>query len=112
MEDQRVRIKYKFPEDYNPLYVNGAYGGPGPRGELVVNFYLERTPVPREETYSVTQDGRLSDNPVSRNPEDLQYQFIRFVQAGIVVNLQDAKRIHDWLGKHIETLEAVANKGK
>ena len=35
------RFKYIFSHDNNPVYVNGAHGGVNPRGELVVNFYLQ-----------------------------------------------------------------------
>ena len=90
MKERTVRFKYKFPEDYNPLYVNGAYGGVGPRGELIANFFLERQALPVEEQYTVSEKGRLSESPVSRKPEDVQYEFIRFVQAGVAMRLEDA----------------------
>lgn len=104
MNDRTVRFKYKFPDHYNPKYVNGAYGGIGPRGELVVNFYLERQPIPKEETYKVSEKGALGE-PFDRTPEDLRSQIIRFVQTGVVLNLESAKSIHKWLGDHINNLE-------
>ncbi|MBA7707990.1 hypothetical protein ES703_116877 [subsurface metagenome] len=104
MNDHTVEFKYKFPDDYNPKYVNGAYGGIGPRGELVVNFYLERQPIPKEETYEVTKKGVLG-GLLDRTPEDLRSKIIRFIQTGVVLNLESAKIIHKWLGDHIKSLE-------
>ena len=43
-----IVFKYIFNYAYNPVYVNGAHGGLSPRGELVMNFYLERPPLPEE----------------------------------------------------------------
>jgi hypothetical protein len=101
-----ITFKYKFPENYNPKYVNGAYGGIGPRGELVINFYLERQPIPKEETYQLLEDNKLG-NSIARIPEDLQYQVIRFVETGIILNLESAKRILDWLVAHVKSLEQI-----
>jgi len=100
-EDENVlNFKYKFSEDYNPHYVNGAYGGISPTGEIVVNFYFERTPVPYEEKVQ-TEDGET----VEVKPKNHEENMIRFVPTGVVMNLESAKSIHDWLGEHIEFLE-------
>ncbi|MFC0297755.1 hypothetical protein [Geobacillus jurassicus] len=45
-KEKVVHFKYLFPDDYNPVYVNGAHGGISPQGEIVVNFYFERRPLP------------------------------------------------------------------
>lgn len=42
MDLDKINFKYKFSDAYNPVYVNGAYGGVNPRGEIVINFYFER----------------------------------------------------------------------
>ncbi len=36
------KFKYVFDDDYNPKYVNGAFGGVNPQGEINLNFYMER----------------------------------------------------------------------
>jgi hypothetical protein len=50
---KKVNIIYKFPKDYNPIYVNGAYGGATPKKEIIINFFLERMPIPKEENIEV-----------------------------------------------------------
>lgn len=101
-----LRFKYIFPKDYNPVYVNGAYGGVGPRGELLVNFYLERSPVPNEEVRTIGTDGSIGEQ-VSVEPENLQKTIVRYIEYGIVMNYENAKMIHEWLGKHLEQMEAL-----
>jgi hypothetical protein len=107
----KVKFKYKFLDNYNPKYVNGAYGGIGPRGELIINFYLERQPIPKEESHSIDQEGGVQEL-LTRTPEDLGQQVIRFVETGIVLNYESGKRIHDWLGKHLKSLEQVMESSK
>jgi len=103
---KEVTFKYRFAEDYNPKYVNGAYGGVGPQGELIINFYMERQPIPKQETYKLGNGGQLGD-PVGRVPDDLKSQIVRFVETGIVLNLESAKRVLGWLKGHVERLEGM-----
>lgn len=103
--DNKITFKYRYPEDYNPQYVNGAQGGINVQGEIVANFYFERVPMPKSITNEVSIDGILG-NVVSTDPEDLTKSIVRYVQSGIVMNLQVAKQIYDWLGKQIELREA------
>lgn len=103
--ENQVTIKYKFPDDYNPKYVNGAYGGINLQGEIVVNFYFERVPVPNSITHEIANDGTLG-TPVATDPKDLARSVLRYVQDGVVMNIEVAKQIHDWLGKQIELRES------
>lgn len=100
-----IVFKYRYRDDYNPVYVNGAQGGVNPQGEIVVNFYFERLAVPIDQTQLLTEDGRLG-NVVKNKPEDLNHSFVRYIENGVVMNLQTAKSIHDWLGKQIAILES------
>src|SRR5665647_3901130 len=52
-----LTFKYVFNYGYNPTYVNGAQGGFSPRGEMVINFYLERQPLPDAITHEITPEG-------------------------------------------------------
>jgi|SRR5699024_259148 len=99
-ENKDVHFKYKFPSDYNPDYVNGAYGGVSPNGEIVVNFYFERIPIPYEETVD------LDTEAIKRTlPENHSENVIRYVPSGVVMNIDTAKSFHQWLGEHIKSLE-------
>ena len=60
-ENKKMRFKYVFNGSYNPVFVNGAYGGSSPKGKFVINFYHERIPVPKSLTYQLNEDGTLGE---------------------------------------------------
>ncbi len=106
MAEGEVKFKYIFNDDYNPVYVNGAHGGVNSQGEIIVNFYLERMGLPNSQTNAITSEGKLGD-VIASDPKDLNQSHIRFIRNGIIMNLQTAITIHNWLGQHIETLKKL-----
>ena len=102
-----ITFKYIFKYDYNPVYVNGAHGGVSPRGEIVANFYLERQPLPNEITHALNPDGSIGADIVAVDPENLNSTIVRYVSQGVVLNYQNAKVLHSWLGDKITELEQL-----
>ena len=41
------------------------------------------------------------------DPEDLNSSIVRYVSHGVVLNYQNAKALHNWLGEQIEALEGM-----
>jgi len=103
---QDFTFKYIFTYDYNPLYVNGAHGGITPRGELVVNFYQERMPLPNSITHELNPNGTIG-RETGVEPEDLNRSLVRYVSTGVVVNQQTARELHFWLGEKLRELDAM-----
>ena len=110
MPDGTITYRYVFDPDYNPKYVNGAYGGHSPRQEIIINFYMERNPVPIRQIHEVLEGGKLGKVTAS-DPDDLSQKMVRFVQCGVVMNLETANLVHTWLGNHIKAIDAE-RKGK
>ncbi|HET6421432.1 MAG TPA: hypothetical protein VFG19_14850 [Geobacteraceae bacterium] len=102
----QITFKYIFTYDYNPKYVNGAHGGVSPRGELVVNFYLERPPLPNAVSHEINPNGTIGPE-AAVDPEDLNSSLVRYVSSGVVLSLQTARDLHSWLGEKIRELEAL-----
>lgn len=104
-EQKKIKYKYKFKDDYNPHYVNGAHGGVTPYKEILVNFFLERLPLPKSQEYPINPDNTVGGNSISNDPPDLDQSVIRYVQSGIILNYERAKVIHEWLGKLIDQIK-------
>lgn len=102
---EKIKCKYIFKDDFNPIYVNGAQGGINPLGEIVINFYLERAALPNSQTYEIEGGDLRTAKELESEPKDLKNSFVRVIENGVIMNYQTAKEIHQWLGKHIEKLE-------
>ena len=106
----KVEFKYIFENDYNPVYANGAVGGIGSQGDLVINFYHERNGVPYSQTHSVDLETMAMGPEISRDPTfPDKIQFVRFVTAGVVMDMACARRIHGWLGTKIAQADAKSD---
>lgn len=105
MSEVSLNFKYKFPEDYNPIYTNGVFGGSTPKSEIIMNFFLERQPIPYSEIRKVNEKGELIGTPLITREEEEALKIVRYVSTGVVMNLETAKAIHEWLGQHIQHLE-------
>ena len=101
-----LKFKYIFDYGYNPIYVNGAHGGVSPRGEIVINFYLERMALPESITHEITPNGTIGKE-VAAEPEDLGQSMVRFIKSGVVMNYQNARELHLWLGERVKEMEAL-----
>ena len=101
-----MTFKYIFTYDYNPVYINGAHGGISPRGELVMNFYLERQPLPNAISHEITPAGSIGPE-TKAEPSDLGRSLVRQVTNGVVVNYQTARELHYWLGEKLKEMEAL-----
>lgn len=101
-----LKFKYVFNYGYNPTYVNGAQGGFSPRGEMVMNFYLERQPLPESITHEITAEGAIGQE-TNVEPSDLANSMVRFVDTGVVMTYENAKVFHAWMGEKLRELEEM-----
>ena len=101
-----IKFKYVFNYNYNPTYVNGAQGGVSPRGEIVIHYYLERQPLPNSITHEITPQGAIG-RETTVEPEDLQQSMVRFIDTGVVMNYENARMFHAWLGEKLKEAEAM-----
>ena len=101
-----LTFKYIYNYSYNPVYVNGAHGGMSPRGELVMNFYLERPPLPQEIRHEINANGTIG-NVTGEEPHNLGSSMVRFIDTGVVLNYETARTIHYWLGERLKEMEEV-----
>lgn len=93
-----ISFKYIFNDDYNPQYVNGAFGGTGSQGEIVIHFYAERGAVPKRVDHTINDTGELGA-PIKVYPDDCNQTFVRYIQSGIILDKKHATDIYHFLGK-------------
>lgn len=101
-----ITFKYVFNYSYNPTYVNGAQGGFSPRGEMVINFYLERQPLPEAISHEITPDGAIGKE-TGMEPADLAKSMVRYIDTGVVMSYENAKIFHAWMGDKLREVEQM-----
>ena len=106
LKSNELTFKYIFNYGYNPTYVNGAQGGFSPRGEMVINFYLERQPLPEAISHEITPEGAIG-RETAVEPEDLPASMVRFIDTGVVMSYENARVFHAWLGDKLREVEEM-----
>ena len=105
-----ITFKYVFNYGFNPSYVNGAQGGFSPRGEMVINFYLERQPLPESISHEITPEGAIGKE-TAVEPKDLSNSMVRYIDSGVVMSYENARVFHAWLGDKLHEVEEM-NKAR
>lgn len=101
---QEVKFKYIYPDSYNPQYINGAVGSIDPSGEITINFYHERAPIPKIEFRDLSSEGTPLES-FRLEPSNLDTFFIRNITSGITMNYSTSKALYEWLGEQLEIYE-------
>lgn len=99
-----VKFEYIKSGDYRVIYADGVHGGPTPRGMVQLSFYAERSPIPRKIVHQIV-DNQLG--PEVRDQRESRTGIIRQVAATVVMSLDSARSLREWLDEKIEVLEGV-----
>jgi hypothetical protein len=109
--ESKVKLQFNYikGQAYKEVLCDGAIGGATPQGKIWMALYAERLPIPRLVEYEVV--GKLGEkinfSETDSKPifTDSRHGIIRHIEVTAYMDLEVAKRIHDWLGKHITVLE-------
>src|SRR5687767_14203253 len=108
-----IRFKYLIEDDYAPIYANGAHGSTTAHGELVLSFYMERTPVPLSETNNVSAEGLIvRGDKLEESGGGGELMVLRQVCTGVVMSLATAERVHALIGKLLANVKALEQEAK
>ena len=107
---QKLRFHYIKSNYFRVIHADGAYGGVSPRRTIQINFYSERQPIPQLTVHGVAGDGALSGElPDERVVRD---GIVREIEAGVIVTLEAAESLRDWLSDNINKLQEMKGGGK
>jgi len=91
---EEVTFQYKISDNYVIYSIDGVHGGLNAQGDIIVNFFSERHPIPRRETYKTQKDGSLIPTPIDVEQTS---GIIRNVNFGIALKPDAARGIAKWL---------------
>ncbi len=101
-ENKKIEFQYKMASDYKIYAISGLQGTITPTGDLIINCYKERHPVPDKETYEIQESGQLKFQ--KRSP-DVSNVIIREIPFAISVNPMQARAFADWLNAKADEFE-------
>lgn len=93
----KLPIRYKQGANYRIYYADGALGSWSPRSNLSIDFYIDRPPIPEVVIHEIEGDqlGKVVDQVGDKGLN-------RERQFGLILSVQTAVELRDWLTKKIE----------
>ena len=95
--ESKIDCHYIKTNQYRTFYANGVFGGITPRGEMQMDFFIERQVIPQITTYGILEEGNLGDIIKTEGKTG----FIREFDCGVLMNMEAAINFHQWLGQKI-----------
>ena len=103
-----IRFHYIKSNAFRVIHADGVFGGPSPGStrQLNVSFFSERAAIPTMVEHSLTDlgDGIMQMGNVVAT--EGKQGVVREVEAGVVMSLAMAKKLHAWLDEKIRAMEA------
>lgn len=101
--DHTVRIEFERSPNYRLVPADGAWGGPTPRGKIMVNFFVDVPTSPYSVTHGVTEEGQLGPE-VERTPDAAEGtpRVTREFETGVLLSVDDAESVAHWLLDQVE----------
>ena len=93
--DTPTKITFRFEKDenYRLIPVNGVWGGPTPRGDIMVDLFHESYARPEVVAHEVTPGGQIGKQ-VEHTPT---IEIRRKIFVGMVLTVEQAESIGRWL---------------
>ena len=107
-KDKRLRFHFIKSNSFRVVHADGAYGGITPHGYIHMALFNERIPIPQETEHIIGPDGTLGDEV--EESRIARTGVIREVEVDVIMNLNTATALYDWLEKKISILKDAVNK--
>ena len=97
-----IPVHYIKTNNYRSYHADGVFGGLTPNKKVYMEFFLQRQVTPKIIEYSVTK-GELGAEVKREGKEG----FVREIEAGIIMDIDVARVLRDWLDDKIKTVERL-----
>lgn len=104
-DKEKLTFHYIKSPQYRVSHADGAHGGITPPGKIQMNFYSERTPIPQTTFHEINEDRSLG---AELEKERIgKTGIIREIDTTIIIDINTAKNLVEWLNQKIQTIEAI-----
>ncbi|MCG2713074.1 MAG: hypothetical protein L6416_12240 [Candidatus Omnitrophica bacterium] len=103
LKKREIDIHYLKMSAYRTYHVDGIFGGITPRGKIYCELFIERNVTPQKITHEVLPDNRVG----KETGRDGKQGIVREVECGIILDLDTAISLKDWLDNKINEFNKV-----
>jgi hypothetical protein len=104
----KIKFDYIKSNFFRVARADGAWAGTNGFSDVVLSFYSERTPIPRQVVHSITEQKALGDEILAeRITRDA---VVREVEISLSMSLGVAQSLHDLLAQQIREIESKASQ--
>lgn len=104
---ESLKINYIKTNNYRSYYVDGAHGGLTPKLKLYMDLFIDRNITPRIIEHKIDGNGNLqNEGRIIEAKEGTA----REIECGLVMDMDTARSIYEWLGKKIEEYDQIVQK--
>lgn len=105
-----LKFHYLKSVHFRVVHVDGITGGIAPRGGIQMAVFNERAPIPQQVTHEFTPQNTLGPEDVTKRV--VRDGVVREVEVNLMMGLEIAKSIRDWLTEQIRQLEQLQEARK
>lgn len=109
-EKKSVRFHWTTSNHYRVVHADGAFGGITPYGAIFFSLYSDHPPIPEITVQPVTDEGLLGPEIAEGKVSNEGIE--REVEVGVVMALQTATALRDWLNDRIRLVEKAQEEIK
>lgn len=102
--EKTITFHYIKASDYKVHEVHGGIGGMNAHGQIIMNLYFERGPIPRNATYKINENGQLEADPIDL---DTKEGAVRDILFGLALSPENAKSLAKWLNNQADQMESL-----
>lgn len=100
---KEIAFEYLKSNFFRVISASGAFGGLSPTGrEIHMAIFSERRAIPKKTVHSVSREGKIGEEVIQKR--EVRGGFIREIEVDLVIDLQTALRIQEWLQDKIQQL--------
>ncbi len=102
---RKIRFHYQKTNQFRNVRIDGIFGGITATGNIQMDFFSERNPIPKALVFPISPAGVLGDEV----EEDRQTKdgVVRDVEFSSVIDVDKAKALVSWLNDKIQAIEGI-----
>jgi hypothetical protein len=105
--DDAFKIDFIKSNYFRVVHADGVWGGLTPQNEIHMAVWNGRNPFPRRLNFKIKENGEIEDLP-----SEIRCDQIRELEVGIVMSIEVARSIRQWLDGIIGVVELTSSQNK